>query len=62
MDKRLLKKLRPVAPQVIAMYEGGSSLAEIGKLHKCSPSTVASLLVEFNVNRRRKGPRGKNGK
>jgi intein-encoded DNA endonuclease-like protein len=59
MDKRLLKKLQNVADQVISAYDNNQSLAEIGKLYGCSPSTVASLLKANNVTRRRKGPRGK---
>lgn len=60
MDKRRFKKLRLVADQVVASYETGMSLTELGNYYKVSPSTVASLLKEFNVTRRRKGPRGKN--
>jgi len=57
MDRRFFKKLRPIADQVIAAYENGQSLADIGETYKCSPSTVSSLLKEFNIIRRRKGPK-----
>jgi len=57
MDKRYLKKLRPEADQVIAGYESGMSLIELGKYYKVSPSTVASMLKEYNIPRRRRGPR-----
>lgn len=59
MDKRYLKKLEPIADQIIASYESGMSLAELGKIHGCSPSTVSSLLKNREVIRRRRGPRGK---
>jgi hypothetical protein len=59
MDKRKLKKLHLVSDQVVASYESGMSLTELGGYYKVSPSTVASLLKELNVSRRRKGPRGK---
>ena len=61
MDKRFLKKLEPIADQLVASYESGMSLAELGKIHDCSPSTVSSLLQVKGVVRRRKGPRGNNG-
>ena len=61
LDKRFLKKLEPMADQVEQSYLSGMSLAELGKIHGCSPSTVSSLLKNRGVIRRRKGPRGNNG-
>ena len=59
MDKRYIKKLRPEADQIIAGYEANMSLTELGRYYKVSPSTVASLLKEYNIQRRRRGPRKK---
>ena len=59
MDKRFLKKLEPVADQIVASYESGMSLAELGKIHGCSPSTVRSLLKTKEVTCRRRGPKEK---
>lgn len=59
MDKRLLKKLHTHANEVIAAYENGVTLSALGKQYSCSPSTVAALLEEWNVPRRRRGPKGK---
>lgn len=59
MDKRYLKKLTSHVDQVIAGYESGMSLIELGKYFKVSPSTVSAILKEYNIPRRRKGPRGK---
>ena len=59
MDKRHLKKLTYHVDQVIAGYQSGMSLTELGKYFKVSPSTVSSILKEYNIVRRRRGPRGK---
>lgn len=59
MDKRYLKKLTRHIDQVIAGYQSGMSLTELGKYFKVSPSTVSAILQEYNTPRRRKGPRGK---
>jgi len=59
MDRRFIKKLSPVADQIESSYLSGMSLAELGKIHNCSPSTVSSILKSRDIVRRRRGPKSK---
>lgn len=59
MDKRVLKKLDKVTPQIIEAYTNGTTLEALADLYEVSTGTVRNLLVSNEVPRRRRGRRKK---
>ena len=57
MDRRHGKKLTTASDQIVASYENGMSLVEIGKIYNCSPTTVLTFLKSLGISRRRRGPK-----